>query len=61
MKKLFLFLGFILASQQCFANDITLYEDSQNSVVIDGYLAGYAVYNDIKRINKNRKKRTNIL
>lgn len=55
MKKLFLFLGFILASQQCFANDITLYEDNQNSVVIDGYLAGYAVYNDIKRIEKANK------
>ena len=52
MKKLFLFL--CLISSPVFANDFSIYQDETTSLLIDGYLAGYGVYNDKAGIGSNK-------
>ena len=54
MKKLFLCILSFAISSQVFANDLTLYEDERNSILIDGNLAGYAVYNDNAGVGTNK-------
>lgn len=53
MKKLFLLLLSFSFNYPIFANDLSIYKDDSSSVVIDGYLAGYAVYNDKAGIGAN--------
>lgn len=54
MRKLFLLGGFVLASSSAFANGFSIYEDKQHAVTVDGYLAGYTVYNDKADVGQNK-------
>ncbi|MDE6224237.1 MAG: porin [Alphaproteobacteria bacterium] len=54
MKKLLLLGGFVFLSAPVLANNFTIYEDKYHSVTVDGYLAGYTVYNDKSTEEQNK-------